>query len=48
MLSWKLLPPMVTGVSTPNVPWLLPNENIWLLVKLAVYTNDLVVKRLIR
>ena len=28
MLSGKLLPPRVTGVSTPSVPWFLPNEKL--------------------
>ena len=35
----------VAGVGTQNVPWLLPNENVWLWVKQAVYTNGLVAKQ---
>ena len=37
--------PKVACVSTQNVPWLFPNENIWLWVKQAVYTNGLVAKK---
>ena len=45
ILSWKLLPQKVVGVSTPIVLQHLPNENIWFWVKQAVYTNGLVAKK---
>ena len=48
ILSWKLLPQKVVGISTPNVPQHLPNENVWLWVWQGVYTKDLVAKKVTR